>query len=184
MLRFSLQQTGPCAVRYPKGVAVPIDRPLVELEAGQSEQIVTGRDGTIVSYGALLQQALEAREMLALEGLEVGVINARFIKPLDRELLSRVLRESPFVVTVEEAALAAGFGSAVLELASELQLDNLQLLRLGVPDAFVEHGDRHALLGELGLDAAGIADSCRRVAERVEALSRQTEPGPVEGMTS
>ena len=184
MLRFSLQQTGPCAVRYPKGVAVPIDRPLVELEAGQSEQIVTGRDGTIVSYGALLQQALEAREMLALEGLEVGVINARFIKPLDRELLSRVLRESPFVVTVEEAALAAGFGSAVLELASELQLDNLQLLRLGVPDAFVEHGDRDALLGELGLDAAGIADSCRRVAERVEALSRQTEPGPVEGMTS
>ena len=182
MLRFALQHAGPSAVRYPKAAAPLIPRQVAEVGMGQSEQIATGRDGTIVSCGALLHEALAARQELAEEGLELGVLNARFVKPLDRQVLAGVLRDPPFVLTIEEAALAGGFGSAVLELANEMQLADHRLIRLGLPDHFIEHGDRQALLSELSLDAAGIADSCRRVADLVQAASR--EAGPVKGMTS
>ena len=116
MLRFSLQQPGPSAVRYPKAAAPQISRQVAALELGQCEQLARGVDGTIVSCGALLHEALAARLQLAEEGLELGVVNARFVKPLDRQVLAEVLRDSPFVVTLEEAALAGGFGSAILEL--------------------------------------------------------------------
>jgi len=182
MLHFSLQQPGPSVVRYPKASAPLISRPVAEMELGQSEQLATGGDGTIVSCGALLHEALSAHKELAEEGLEVGVLNARFVKPLDRQALAAVLRDSPFVVTIEEAALAGGFGSAVLELASEMQLSPHRLMRLGLPDTFIEHGDRQALLDDLGLNAAGIVDCCRRAADLVLATSR--EAGPVKGMTS
>jgi 1-deoxy-D-xylulose-5-phosphate synthase len=184
MLQFSIQHPGPCAVRYPKAGAPLISRQVADLELGQSEQLAAGSDGTIVSCGALLDQALAAREELAAEGMDVGVLNARFVKPLDRQALAGVLSDSPFVVTVEEAALAGGFGSAVLEIASEMQLAGNHLQCLGVPDRFIEHGDRQVLLGELGLDAAGIAESCRRVAGLAQAAGREARPGSVEEMTS
>jgi 1-deoxy-D-xylulose-5-phosphate synthase len=184
MLQFSIQHTGPCAVRYPKAGAPLISRQVADLELGQSEQLAAGSDGTIVSCGALLDQALAAREELAAEGMDVGVLNARFVKPLDRQALAGVLSDSPFVVTVEEAALAGGFGSAVLEIASEMQLAGNRLQCLGVPDRFIEHGDRQVLLGELGLDAAGIAESCRRVADLAQVAGREARPGSVEEMTS
>ncbi len=182
MLHFSLQQPGPSAIRYPKASAPLISRPVAEVELGQSEQLATGGDGTIVSCGALLHEALSAHKELLEEGLEVGVLNARFVKPLDRQALATVLKDSPFVVTIEEAALAGGFGSAVLELASEMQISPHRLVRLGLPDTFIEHGDRQALLDDLGLNAAGIADRCRRAADLVQVTSR--EAGPVKGITS
>ena len=184
MLHFSIQHGGPCAVRYPKAGAPLISRQVADLEFGQSEQLETGCDGTIVSCGALLDQALAARKELAGEGLDVGVLNARFVKPLDRQALAGVLKDSPFVVTVEEAALAGGFGSAVLEVASEMQLAGNRLRCLGVPDRFIEHGDRQTLLGELGLDGAGIAESCRQAADQAGSESLRQKPGSVEEMTS
>jgi 1-deoxy-D-xylulose-5-phosphate synthase len=99
------------------------------------------------------------------EGLDVGVVNSRFVKPLDREMVERAFRTAAFVVTVEEGCLMGGFGSAVLEAACDLGLDTSRLRRLGLPDRFVEHAERGELLADLGLDVAGISATCRALAE-------------------
>ncbi len=164
MLEFALNHPSPCSIRYPKATALEIDRPEQPVELGRSEILSWGADGVIISGGALLHNCLEAADSLREEGLDVGVVNARFIKPLDREMLGRALRECEFVVTVEENALQGGFGSAVLEAASEMHLDTRCIRRLGIPDEFVEHGDRNDLLASLCLDAKGIAATCREMA--------------------
>jgi len=92
------------------------------------------------------------------------VINARFVKPLDTDTILRAAAEAPVLLTVEESALMGGFGSAVLEAVSDAGLDAPRVRRLGIPDRFVEHGDRSDLLADLGLDTAGIANSCRQLA--------------------
>ncbi|MCO6459544.1 MAG: 1-deoxy-D-xylulose-5-phosphate synthase [Pirellulaceae bacterium] len=164
MLNLALTLPGPAAIRYPKAGAVEMDGERSEVELGRAEVMHWGRDGIIFCCGTLLADCLEASRLLAQEGLEVGVVNARFVKPLDGELLERALRECGFVVTVEEAALMGGFGSAVLEAACDLGLDARRVRRLGIPDAFVEHGEREELLASLGLDVTGIADACRKAA--------------------
>lgn len=166
MLDFALEFDGPCSIRYPKGNVTEIDRKSKPVELGRAETLREGRDGTIVSCGALLDECLQAADTLQEEGLQIGVVNARFIKPLDRETILGAIRQSPLVVTVEEAALAGGFGSAVLEAASEEGLDCGNVRRLGIPDQYVEHGDRGELLANLHLDAVGIAKACREMAHR------------------
>ena len=101
--------------------------------------------------------------------MTIGVINARFAKPLDTETVFRAVRECGFVVTIEEAVLAGGFGSAVLEAVADAGIPTGHVRRLGVPDQFIEHAERNELLADLGLDAAGIAKTCR-------ALVRRTKP--------
>ena len=164
MVEFALNHDGPCSIRYPKatGQTVPGERAPVEL--GQAEVLRWGNDGVMLCCGALLSECLHAADQLAEEGLDVGVVNSRFVKPMDRELVARAFRECPFVITVEEAALMGGFGSAVLEAASDQGLDTSRLRRLGVPDYFVEHGERAELLADLGLDADGLANACREAA--------------------
>ncbi len=172
MLDFSLQHNGPCSIRYPKATAITIDGERTPLELGKAEVLQTGRDGAIVACGALLQECLAAAEMLHEEGLDVTVVNARFIKPLDTATILPLVRDLPFVVTVEEGCLMGGFGSAVLEAACDASLDSSRIRRLGVPDLFVEHGERHELLADLHLDAQGIAQTCRTLhaqATRTEA---------------
>jgi 1-deoxy-D-xylulose-5-phosphate synthase len=165
MLDLALQHTSPCAIRYPKATAVtvvpPASRERTPVELGRSEVISQGSDGTIVACGALLAECTEAANQLRQEGLDFGIVNARFIKPLDEATLLGVLRNSPLVVTVEEAALAGGFGSALLEAANAAGVDTRHLRCLGIPDKFVEHAERHELLADLGLDARGIAEACR-----------------------
>ena len=114
-----------------------------------------------------MADCLEAADRLKNEGLDVGVINARFVKPLDVGVLQRALGECRFLVTVEEAQLTGGFGSAVLEAASEMRLDTNRIHRLGLPDRFAEHGERGELLSDLGLDAAGIAQT--RIKKKLRA---------------
>ena len=166
MLEFALKQPGPTSIRYPKTSALAFERPVQPIELGKSETLRKGRDGTIIAIGAMLQQALTAADLLSAEGLDVTVINARFIRPLDLAMLSKVFEESRFVVTVEEGALAGGFGSAVLEAACHNGWDTRILRILGIPDRFIEHGDRNELLAEIGIDPAGIARTCRLLAER------------------
>jgi 1-deoxy-D-xylulose-5-phosphate synthase len=131
------------------------------VEFGKSEVLSWSDEGAIVCCGALLADCLEAAERLREEGIRVGVVNARFAKPLDGETLRRAVRDCDFVVTVEESALVGGFGSAVLELAAEAGLDTSRVRRLGIPDKFIEHAERSELLADLGLDPAGIAAACR-----------------------
>jgi 1-deoxy-D-xylulose-5-phosphate synthase len=171
MLDFALHHGGPIAIRYPKGNASEIETAGGQrIELGRSEVLRWGRDGIILCLGTLLTECVKAADLLAAEGLEVGVVNARFAKPLDREIIERAIRESGFVLTVEEGCLMGGFGSAVLEAANEVSLDASRVRRLGIPDHFIEHGERSELLADLSLDAAGIASACRELAEQGEGV--------------
>src|SRR5205085_8563716 len=95
----------------------------------------------------------------------VGVINARFVKPLDKETLLRAVETLPFVATVEEGTIEGGFGSAVLEAANAAGVDARNLIRFGIPDRFIEHGDRGELMAELGLHPEGLANAIRKYRE-------------------
>ncbi|MEI7781233.1 MAG: 1-deoxy-D-xylulose-5-phosphate synthase [Planctomycetota bacterium] len=164
MLDWALEQTGPVAIRYPKTAVENHGGSRTAITNGSAEPLVDGHDGLIVACGTLLGAALEAARLLREEGLEVGVINARFVKPLDTRLLLERIEAAPWVVTVEENALPTGFGSAVLEAVNEARIACGPIVRLGLPDRFVEHGERGELLADLGLDAAGIAKTCRALA--------------------
>jgi 1-deoxy-D-xylulose-5-phosphate synthase len=166
MVEFALDRDGPVAIRYPKATAETVARDFEPIALGRAEVIHRGLDGTILACGTTLVAAMRAADKLRAEGLDVGVVNARFVKPLDAATVRQAIGESPFVVTLEEGALMAGFGSAVLEAAVDAGLDTRSIHRLGVPDRFVEHGSRGELLAELGLDHQGIAAACRRLAAR------------------
>jgi 1-deoxy-D-xylulose-5-phosphate synthase len=162
MLEWALEHDGPCAIRYPKASAKTLPGERQPVQLGKAEVLSWGQDGLLLCCGALLETCLAAREQLARDGVDVGVVNARFVKPLDRDVIRRALRTCSYVITVEEAALAGGFGSAVLELAADEGLDTRPLRRLGIPDHFVEHGERSELLADLGLDVDGIVRVCRQ----------------------
>jgi 1-deoxy-D-xylulose-5-phosphate synthase len=168
MLDFALVQDSPVSIRYPKATAETVEGARTPIELGHAEVIDWGHDGMIIACGSLLTNCIKAAALLREEGFDVGVVNARFIKPLDNEIVLRAINSSPFVVTVEEAALAGGFGSAVLEAATDAGQSVAHLRRLGIPDRFIEHAERGELLADLGLDAAGIALACRQMAARVE----------------
>ncbi len=165
MLDFALSHSSPCAMRYPKESAVEIARELQPVELGKSELMRSGNDGTILAYGIQLVEALAAADELAAEGIDVAVVNARFSKPIDREMVRAAIATN-FIVTVEEGMLMGGFGSAVLETANEMGLATNHVRRLGIPDMFVEHGERDELLADLLLDKNGIAQSCRELAAK------------------
>ncbi|HEX5105678.1 MAG TPA: transketolase C-terminal domain-containing protein, partial [Pirellulaceae bacterium] len=153
----------------PRPLVAALQREPIEL--GRSETLRPGQDGTILCLGTLLSDCLAAADLLAADGLEVGVVNMRFAKPIDTGAIERALRDTDFVLTVEEGCLMGGFGSAVLETASDLGVDTSRLKRLGLPDRFIEHGERSELLSDLGLDPTGIATACRELAERGEGVN-------------
>ena len=168
MLDWALAHGGPVAIRYPKATVENHGGQRPPIELGRSEMFAEGHDGLIVACGTLLGEALAAAAELRGEGLDVSVINARFVKPLDPTILERI-EAAPWTVTLEENVLQTGFGSAVLEAVNDAGLPAGMIVRLGLPDRFVEHGERAELLADLGLDAAGIAATCRRLAGRTTA---------------
>jgi 1-deoxy-D-xylulose-5-phosphate synthase len=161
MLQFALHHNGPAALRYPKANLEKVERAAVPVELGQAEVHDWGEDGALVAFGSLFPTCVRAAERLRAEGLQIGVINARFAKPLDRATLLKAVEELPVVVTVEEGTLEGGFGSAVLEAANAAGLDTRRIVRLGIPDRFIEHGERAELLADLGLDVDGICAAVR-----------------------
>ncbi|MDX6558132.1 MAG: 1-deoxy-D-xylulose-5-phosphate synthase [Blastocatellia bacterium] len=174
------EYVGPAAMRYPRGngMGVPIDGEPQILEIGKAELLRDGGEIAIVAYGSMVHPSLQAAENLAKEGIEATVINARFVKPLDSALLLALARTKRLIVTVEEAYLAGGFGSAVIELLEENGLqDKVRVVRMGVPDRIVTHGDAKLLLAKYGLDPDGIYT---RVKEAVEVLEdRRAKPQKV-----
>jgi 1-deoxy-D-xylulose-5-phosphate synthase len=184
MLDLALRRDGPCAVRYPKAAVFSIEGNRAPVSLGKSETLSWSDEGVILCYGALLPACLEAARLLRRDGINVGVINARFAKPLDREIALHAVRECSFVVTVEEGALMAGFGSAVLETAVDAGLDTSHVRRIGIPDRFIEHAERGELLADLGLDAAGIATTCRNLAAHSKSATLPSDAGaPVVSMS-
>ncbi|MGA2033486.1 MAG: 1-deoxy-D-xylulose-5-phosphate synthase [Thermoguttaceae bacterium] len=181
MIDWALRQDSPVAIRYPKTIAESLAREPAPLELGTAEVLRRGSDGLILACGTLLGNCLEAASLLAAEGLELGVINARFVKPLDLDTLLPAMADAPLLVTVEEGALMGGFGGAVLEAAADAHLPLGAVRRLGIPDRFIQHGSRAELLADLGLDCQGIAQVCRLLARK--ALVTPALPQIDAGMT-
>ena len=159
MLLTAIEHPGPAAIRYPRGsgLGVDISAPPKKIEIGRSETLRSGKDVALVAYGSMVQAAVEAAELLAKNGVDATVINARFVKPLDADAVLEAAGKHRLIVTVEEAYLAGGFGSAVLEvLEANNALENVSVVRMGVADEIVTHGDPKKLLAEYGLNAEGI----------------------------
>jgi 1-deoxy-D-xylulose-5-phosphate synthase len=161
MLKTALSLDRPVAFRYPRGAGhgVTLDQDITVLPVGKGELLADGGDVTLVGIGATVYPALAAAALLAQQGIKAGVINARFVKPLDRELILGAAQRTGALVTVEENALMGGFGSAVLEACADSGLTSVRIKRLGIPDRFIEHGSQAQLRADVGIDAAGIAAS-------------------------
>lgn len=161
MVRTAFALEGPSAIRYPRGEGANAPEGEVEaLPVGKAELLREGRSVAILAIGSMVSPALAAADLLADDEIDAAVANARFVKPLDVELLCHLARACGQVVTVEENAAAGGFGSAVAEMLQQCGIQ-VPVLTLGVPDRFTEHGGREELLRRLGLDAEGIAQSVR-----------------------
>lgn len=159
MLKTAVDFDGPISLRYPRGsgVGVDITEPMQALPIGKAEVLREGRDVSIWAIGSMVQSAAQAAEKLAEQGISAGVVNMRFVKPLDKELLLAQAREYGKIVTLEEGVLQGGVGSAVLEALNEAQLlTKCRVLALGIPDEFVLHGDKKLLFKDLELDVDAI----------------------------
>lgn len=161
-------ESGPIVLRYPRGcgVGVSLDRDLRAIPIGTSEVLRTGNDACILAIGSMVLPALEAATVLETAGYSIGVVNMRFIKPLDKERIGDILQQTKRIVTVEENVLPGGFGAAVLEYTQDAGLKDVKVLRLGLPDQFIDHGKRSVLLKVLGLDSAGITQAVKEDLER------------------
>lgn len=157
------QDTSPFAIRYPRDTVPegfdPKQAPKI-LPIGSWEILDEGSDVVLLAVGAMVENARKARGELAALGLSVGVVNCRFVKPLDRKALKSARASAKLLVTIEENNMPGGFGDGVLEALSEDGVSG-GVLRLGLPDAFVTHGSRAELLAEVGLDPAGIVRQVR-----------------------
>jgi 1-deoxy-D-xylulose-5-phosphate synthase len=175
-LRFGLKLDGPWAVRYPRdSVPDPLGDP-PPLHLGKCRVLRDGPDATILAYGTSVMPALAAARQLYTEGIDVGVVNARFAKPIDEDMVTTAVTRGAPVITVEEHALAGGFGTAVLETANRLGLPTDSIVRLGMAtERFYEHASRARQLAEAGIDAAGITATVRRV---VQAARSGREAAP------
>lgn len=169
LLDFALESTSPVSIRYPKTKVEQVQRDVAPFRLGKSEVLSWGLDGTIIACGTMLSQAVSAAEQLMALGLSVGVVNARFIKPIDEEVIAKAAG-SGFVITIEENAAMGGFGSAVLEAANRLSLNTERFRILAIPDSFVEHGDRDELLADLGLNAAGLVRVAKELSQPLAAV--------------
>jgi 1-deoxy-D-xylulose-5-phosphate synthase len=181
MLDFALGHSSPVAIRYPRANVEVVRRVLQPIELGQAEIIEWESDGIIVACGAMLGACATAADLLRERyGLRVGLVNARFIKPLDRTTVCKAVEEAAFVLTVEEGCLMGGFGSAVLEAASDAGLSTGHLRRLGLPDRFIMHAERDEQLAEAGLDVESIVRAAVEVARSVGLplpdLASEVEP--------
>ncbi|KAB2951685.1 1-deoxy-D-xylulose-5-phosphate synthase [Heliorestis acidaminivorans] len=158
MLYSAYKLNSPVAIRYPRGqgLGVPLDQVLQELPYGQGEVLQEGQDLLIIAIGTMVQPAVEAAQLLAGKGIEVTVINGRYIKPLDSDLILSKARSISHVLTVEENVLDGGFGSAVQELLQDQQVE-CKVRRIGIPDSYVQHGALSMLKKDLGLTAENIA---------------------------
>lgn len=159
MLKTALSFNGPISVRYPRGsgVGVDITEPMHELPIGKAEVLREGTELCFWAIGSMVQSAVQAADKLKEQGIDAGVVNMRFAKPLDKELLIEYAKRYGKIVTLEEGVLAGGVGSEVLEILDDAGLlQQCAVLRLGIPDEFVTHGDKKLLFRDLGLDTDAI----------------------------
>ncbi len=147
-------------------MGVPLEDPPRPIEIGKSEVLKEGNDLVILAIGSTVYPALSAARQLGSEGIRAAVVNGRFVKPLDAELLYSIAARVKRVITVEENVLMGGFGSAVLEMFQEKGLRDIAVKRLGIPDVFVEHATQSELRRKYGIDEEGIKEAARQMNSR------------------
>ena len=183
MMRFAaLYKSGPLAVRYPRGGDDKTDFASganAPIELGKSEVLRSGDNLSIIAYGPLVNTALQAAlQMEAEHGVSAQVINARWAKPLDADVILDAARRTGKIITLEDGVLRGGFGSAILELLAENGLTDVEVKMLGIPDHFVEHGPIPILRGLCGMDVLGVLQASESLLHRPLA---PTTPGEAAG---
>jgi 1-deoxy-D-xylulose-5-phosphate synthase len=175
LLYTAVKVSQPMAIRYPRGSGpgATLEPKWHQIPIGNGELLREGKDVAILTLGSMVHPSLEAAEQLGKIGLECSVINARFAKPLDTELILGTIKNIPYVITVEENTVIGGFGSSVRQLIQESQLMPQGIKCLGIPDVFVEHGSAELLRSIYGLDAPGIA---RQIVDLVQANTPSYQP--------
>jgi 1-deoxy-D-xylulose-5-phosphate synthase len=178
MIKTATECPMPVAFRYPRGRGAGVKREvsLQSIDIGKGEVLREGKDILIIAIGSTVYPSLQAAERLADVGIQAAVINSRFLKPLDGNLLCDWAKRTGKVLTVEENVLQGGFGSAVLELFQERCLFSIQVKRLGIPDIFVEHGPQTLLREKYGIDEKGIFKGVREMFE--EGRPESSPPSP------
>jgi 1-deoxy-D-xylulose-5-phosphate synthase len=168
MLKTAVEYGGPVSVRYPRGegIGVPLDDVPIPIEIGKGEIIHEGADLAIIAIGSTVYPALAAAVKLESEGISATVINSRFVKPLDRDLLCDTASSLKKIITVEENVLQGGFGSAVLELFQETGISDVTVKRLGINDEFIEQATQAELREKIGIDEKGITEAARKLMGR------------------
>jgi len=156
MFEFAVRHKGPLAIRYPRGKVPDAHMPCAEVALGRAELLREGPDLVLLALGCCVLPALRAAERLAQVGVHASVINARFVKPLDSEMILSVASRIPMVITIEENMLQGGFGSSVVELLSDSEMNHVKVKRLGIDDTFIEQGKPDSMRAKYGLDENGI----------------------------
>ena len=166
----------PVAIRYPRGagIGVEISEEFKELEVGKGEIISKGKSIAMLTVGLMVDYSAKAIEILKNEEIDPTLVNMRFIKPLDTDLLDQLVKEHDVIVTLEESSLVGGFGSAVLEYFAEKGYKN-SVLRIGLPDSFVEHGTQAQLHEILEIDPKGIAKKIKQFVINNEFVAEVNE---------
>ncbi|OEH94494.1 1-deoxy-D-xylulose-5-phosphate synthase [Bacillus solimangrovi] len=156
---------GPIAIRYPRGngLGVEVDDEMKQIPIGSWEVLRDGNDVAILTFGTTIPMAMKAAELLEEDGISVKVVNARFIKPLDETMLTELFKLNMPILTLEEAVLQGGFGSAVLEFAYDNGYQHAQISRMGIPDRFIEHGSVKELMEEIGLTETGVVEQVQQL---------------------
>ncbi len=173
MLEKALELKGPVAIRYPRGKGVGRSFETGSIELGRGEVLKDGTDLLIIAIGSTVHPSLKAAEELEKEGFKVAVINARFAKPIDEELILSYLNRTNRILTVEENTLMGGFGSAVLEMLERRSVRGVTVRRLGIPDAFIRHGSQEELRKQCGIDEEGIKASARSLLLQETGLGKR-----------
>ena len=165
MFRTAVSCGCPVSLRYPrgKGVGASMDGELKNLEIGKGEVLQEGSDLAVIAIGSVVNPALTAAKRLSEEGFNIKVINARFVKPLDEELILKTAATIKKIITIEENMLQGGFGSAVLELLAEKSITGVQVKRLGIPDEFVNHATQAQQRQKYNLNEEGIIRAIREM---------------------
>ncbi len=182
MLYTAVNHNGPIAVRYPRGngIGVSLDWQLKALPIGKASVEREGGDISILAVGHHVHTALQAADELQKDGIKAAVVNMRFVKPLDKDIIRKMATETGRLITIEENALMGGFGSAVLEVLADENISDVKVKRLGLPDRFIEHGSQENLRKEAGIDVASLLRAARELLQ--DSGTNQEKPARVHSL--
>jgi len=181
MLYTAINYDGPIAIRYPRGAAIGVElkKDFTQLPIGKAEILRDGDDILIWAIGSMVYPALEAAKELAKDDIHSMIINARFVKPLDKELLLKLTKKISNWITIEENVLSGGFGSAILEELEANQIYDVRVQRIGLPDVFIEHGKPNQLCELVGLSAENIIQSAYKMLNKTKKKNKSLKVGKV-----